>query len=364
MPKSLAVFAGAVAMVVSLTGCGMTQHIPGLAKPATASDAQASPGSSDASAAAYEPQIVQHPWQPGQFQKGIQLTLNSSAKTMAVDANRTLDYIVKLGANSVSLSFPISVDSQTPLKVYAADDTPSVKTVQSVVQAAKTRKLRVTLRPFIEQVDVRRDLDPINPDGFFRMYQQLLGPYLKMASDQGVDEFVLGDEMTSLQTSKSWYTVAAYAKYRFKGELSYDLNADWQTKPPGVDSFGVNFYPTTTLGDAASIDDLAKVFSHWISKQQLLLKTSLTLDEVDIHGVTGAFQKPYQDSKDGTFTNPAAQAKWFTAAWRAAKQADANGIYFAPLSTSQQFGSDLKVEDQPSDNFVGRSDQYIKALFG
>lgn len=362
--RSVALTGALLATAVSLTGCGVTSHVPDILKAAAASERQSPQPSQTISPSVTTPIVqVKHPWKAGQFQKGVQLTLNSPADTMAIDAGHALDYIVSLSANSVSLSFPISVDSQTPLKVYAADDTPSAKTVGRVVQEAKARNLRVTLRPYIEQFDYRSKLDPINPGSFFKMYRRLLSPYLTMANSQDVDEFVLGDEMTSLQTSKAWYTVAAYAKYRFKGELSYDLNAAWQHKPPAPGSFGVNFYPETSLRDGASIEHITKVLSAWITKQQRLLHTSLTLDEVSIAGISGALQKPYQVPDGNTFSQPATQAKWFAAAYRAAKQAGTHGIYFAPLSTTQQFGSALNVEKQPSNSFVGRSDQYIRALF-
>ena len=179
------------------------------------SSASARPGS--VSPPAKSPAITQvkHPWEEGDFQNGIQLYWRSDSEYTQVDATRILDYVVDLDANAIGISFPIYVDGATPTKLYAGDKTPSVKDLRLVIKEAKTRKLRVMMRPIIDEDNITAEIPtawrgtiggfaPFDSAVWFSSYRKLLDPYLRLSEQESVDEFVLGSELTDLQSSDRW----------------------------------------------------------------------------------------------------------------------------------------------------------------
>ncbi|CAN5190434.1 hypothetical protein BH09PAT3_BH09PAT3_3170 [soil metagenome] len=313
---------------------------------------------------------VKHPWHKGDFQNGIQILWNTQDKYVEYDADRILDYVVDLGANSLGLSFPIYVDGATPTMTRAGSDTPSVQALRYVVEQAKVRKLRVSLRPLIFTTKNgsgpwRGSIDPI--PGWFMSYRNFLAPYLDLATASGVDEFVLGTELTSQQKSREWPETIKFARQIYPGKLSYTLNTFLGKKPPFPD-LGINMYPKVMESDNASINTLTKKLTKWLNRQQAILKTDLTIQEVAIAGRSNSYLDPNNwadTTADKQFRAiPAMQSKWFAAAYVAAKNVGANGIYFWGLNSAQQFGEDLDRNEQPLGNFVGRpGERAIKALF-
>jgi hypothetical protein len=57
----------------------------------------------------------------------------------------------------------------------------------------------------------------------------------------------------------------------------------------------------------------------------------MVLSEVGIDAVTGANRRPFVHEWPATTLNPQVQARWFTAACKAAYAAHLGGIYFWPI---------------------------------
>jgi hypothetical protein len=308
---------------------------------------------------------VVDPWRKGDFQKGIQIYWSSDSEYTQVDATRILDYVVSLGANSVGISFPVYVDGASPTKTYAGEKTPSVKDLRLVIQEARARDLRVMLRPVIDEQNITGEItlawrgtigyyQPFSPSGWFASYRAFLAPYLRLAEQQGVDEFVLGSELTDLQSATEWQQVRAEARQLYKGELSYALNWTWQPKPAGFNNLGIDMYTPLPLGDDASVAQLASGLTTWLKHQQALIGQKLTVHEIGIQAQDTAYQHPWGWTTDDTRVNLTIQKRWFAAAYLACKRAGALGAYYWSVNSTQQLGKDLDVAAQPPGNFMGR----------
>jgi len=91
-------------------------------------------------------------------QLGVQVYWHTSgsAEDVRTAADRVLNYIVGLGANSVGLTFPIYTDGVHPTRVYTVSgSTPDPASLGIVITEAAARGLRITLRPLIDEANIK-----------------------------------------------------------------------------------------------------------------------------------------------------------------------------------------------------------------
>jgi hypothetical protein len=318
---------------------------------------------------------VKNPWSPGEFQNGVQLYWHLVGSDVDIQhaADRSLDYIVSLGANSVGITFPIYTDGAEPSRVYAEKgETPTPHQLAIVIQAAKQRKLRVMLRPIIDETNImstpgawRGTLHPINSDSWFASYESLLITYAIVATQEHVDEFVAGTELFSLQnqTDKWSGIVSALRKVSFTGAISYSVN--WDSKNADslpFDTLGLDAYPAITLNDDATPEELTQALTDWILTQPASVLKKLTIQEVGIPAISGMYHNPWLWGGNGP-QNLVIQANWFTAMYKAAKNANLMGIYYWMIDSNVD-PSLANVINDPSGSFIKRpAEKSIRTSF-
>lgn len=285
---------------------------------------------------------------------------DDTTSTVRNKARRILDYVVSLGGDAVSLSFPFATDSATGNRVHSLAETPSPERVATVVKAARRRNLTVTLRPLLDEENLstwRGDIHPSDPASWFRSYRDWLTPYLKLAQRTGVDRVVLAVELNSLEDSPQWKTVLDDARSRYDGTLTVSRNWDAFDDGPlpfAADETGLDAYFRTTLDDSASQQKVHEAWESFFGNVDRSVKYhQLVLSEVGISAQDGAYREPYRFSDADVPENTLVQRRWFTAACRFAKEHGVAGIYYWKLSFHAN-------PDDPSDTnsdrgtFLGR----------
>ncbi len=323
---------------------------------------------------------VAKPWHEGDFQKGIQLYWHHNSKPFDADvvaeqAATSLDYIVDLGANSVGITFPIYVDGATPTKTYAdLVETPSIEEMDLLLQAARERNLRITLRPLIDEANIaaekngawRGTLHPENTKKWFDSYGDLLIDYVPLLKKYQVDEYVLGVEMFSLQGEKNeWKSLRQkIADAGYQGDMSYAVNWDQSPAKVPFDTIGLDMYPAVDLPDSASQKQVAAALGQWLNRQPKDVRSRLTIQEVGIAALDRAFRHPwYWGAGNNDHLNLSVQKKWFGAACDAAKKSKTQGVYYWMLDKFEDPTSIDPSKQLPKD-FVGRpAEDAIRSCF-
>ena len=270
-----------------------------------------------------------------------------------------LDYVVGLGANSIAVTFPLYTDGATPSRVYADIETPSPTRVADVVARAHDRGLRVTVRPLIDEANIaetpgewRGSIEPIDVDAWFDSYAAAIRPYFGV----GANEFVLATELASLQDeSDRWSVLETEARSAFPGVISFTFNWDGfdSTHLPPLASYGIDLYPSSDLGDDATVEQLTAGMLYALGQPPESVRRSLVIQEVGIPALSGVYQRPYHWGTDGGPIIEEIQAKWFTAACLAAEQSGVQGLYFWMLDSNVD-PLQANPADQPPKSFVGR----------
>lgn len=338
-----------------------------------------SPGTSSP-AAVPSPTVatVRQVWRPGLVQAGVavywQNNPDDSDDIVRAKAAKIFDYIVKMGANSLSLSFPFVMDSPYASTVRSDDPmTPAPQRLAIVLAEANARKLRVTVRPMLHEVNLTKDdpdmwrgsIRPRDRSTWFASYRDLLVPYARVCAEAKVATLVVGTELNSMEADRRWRVVVDGVRAVYRGELGYSANHDKLVGPapaPGLIK-SVDAYPALKdLGDNASVDDLIAGWQRWLNRRSRGKLPQLVLAEVAISARTGAYAAPWSPHPRGRI-NPKIQQRWFDTACEMVRRRDLAGIYFWMINMDSDPATAAPPDDAPMD-FVGRpAERNVTACF-
>ena len=258
-------------------------------------------------------------------------------------AHSMFTYMKSLGANAVSLNFNFYSASSTDNTITSGPGTPSPARLGLIVNEAKKSGLRVELRPLMEETSLkpgwRGSIAPTDPAAWFASYTTFLTPYLQMAKTQGVADFVIGAELTSMvQYQTYWTPLINFAKSTSKCFVMFDANWEPVAGPKGA-GFGLDFYRPVWLGwtGKPTVTNLAKQMHLGLTTIGGLVKAlppvplkDLTLGEVGISAVDQAWLFPGRVVSGSPIVR-SVQANWFTAACQTFKKDHLRGIYYWAL---------------------------------
>jgi hypothetical protein len=307
---------------------------------------EAPPGGGPAESASAEPRVVQvrQPWQPGMRQYGIAVYWENNAddtdQIVRAKAQKVLDHVVELGANSVSVSFSFVMDSAYANAVRMDHPiTPSPARLEIVLDEANKRGLRTAVRPMLNERNLTKDdpdmwrgaIRPASRTKWFASYRDMLVAYAKVAEASKVATFVVGTELNSMESSTAgWRTVATGVKAVYNGEIDYSANYDRlrdSGPAPGI-TLSVDAYPPLRVGDGASVSRLIDGWNEWLDDNRGGdTLADLVLAEVAIGARAGAYEEPWSPHAKGAI-KPEIQQRWFDAACQVMRERDLGGIYF------------------------------------
>lgn len=307
------------------------------------------------------------PWRAGEPELGVQVYWVDDPAAGPGDvrraARRVLDLVVGLEANAVAFSFPFYVDAIDADAVVTDATTPTPDRVALVVEEARRSGLRVTLRPLLDEFALReRDpqdwrgrLDPADRAAWFASYTAFLRPYLELAQREQVATFSVGVEFSLLQDDPGWAGVVAAAREVYDGEISYSANWDaYAGAVAGVpaDVVGIDAYPQLDVAPGSDEDELAAAWVDWLDETRAPRPATL-LTEVGAAAEAATVDNPAVPERPGEPLDVGAQATWFAAACRAARELDMGGLYWWRVPFESDPATADPVADR-HDSFLGR----------
>jgi hypothetical protein len=302
------------------------------------------PGSASTGPSAAPVVKVRNPWQPGMRQHGIAIywenNPNDADQIVRAKAQKVLDHVVSLGANAISISFSFTMDSAYADAVRADHPiTPSPARLGLVLDEANKRGLRTAVRPMLNERNLTDDdpnmwrgsIRPASRTKWFASYRDMLVTYAKVAEAKKAATFVVGTELSSLETTTSgWRTVATGLKPVYTGELEYSANHDRlrdDGPAPGI-TLSVDAYPPIKVSDTAPVSKLVAGWNDWLDdNRDSGPQTDLVLAEVAIGARSGAYKEPWNPASKGSI-KPEIQERWFDAACQVMRDRDLAGVYF------------------------------------
>jgi hypothetical protein len=372
MSRRLRVLAVLIAgTLVMLAGCSSPSVIPAESPDAGTQPADPEPEATPTAEAEPEPEpppavAPERRWEAGQPHAGIQVYTHTAEGGRPADEYSTevLDYVVELGANGVGLTFPLYTDGVRATSVSSGQETPPPQVLATIVAAAHERGLRVMLRPVIDEENLaetpgewRGTLRPPDLDAWFASYEDALMPFLEMAAESEVEEFVLAAELTSLQRHEErWAALADAAREVFPATLSYTFNWDGtDTELLPEDSLGIDLYYVVDAADDASPEEISAGLVAAMNRLPESMRERMVAQEVGIPGQAGMYRNPwYWGSDDPERYVPEIQSTWFAGACQAVQESGLQGVYFWMLDSSED-PSTVDPDESRTASFVGRA---------
>ena len=315
--------AGGLAILVA--GCTAAAHLRALQPPAVPRSPLLRVPSSSPARAVGRPVM----------QRGIDIDLYTyRGQDAAAAARADVAYIKSLHANAVSVSFPFFMHGPRSRGVYASPATPSPAQLAVVAAVAERAGLYVSIRPLLDETNLGRSRvvwRPRDMGAWFASYRRFLLPYAAMAQREHIPEIFIGAEFSQFGSSPRWNTLDRAVRRVFHGTLAYADNGIRIIRAH-VGGAGalvtVDAYPRMPwIPPTATAAHLARPWGIY----DRLLPPGTVLTEVGIDAVAGAYGTPYKHHWPGARIDPVIQARWFTAACRAAIASKLGGIYFWPL---------------------------------
>ncbi|GGL74771.1 hypothetical protein GCM10010129_18160 [Streptomyces fumigatiscleroticus] len=337
-----------------------------------------SPPSSSSSSATADADQVAKPWKAGMAQWGVQIYWEEEKQKRSDDfiekqAEKQAKYLIGLGANSVSLSFPFFTGGTTSNEISAGDKTPSPERLQRVLGVFKDAGFRTTLRPIMDETALnppdgwRGNIEPASRSAWFASYEAFLTPYLKVAEAEKTNTFVIGTELNSMEGDPGWDALVDSAEQTFSGEVSYDAN--WDNYVSGrinmpVSHLGVDAYFPVKVADTAPVETLVEGWNDWLDKKATGPLPNILVAESGIGAMNGAYHAPGDFYTRGAL-NPQVQANWYTAVCQVVQERKMQGVYWWSI----WFDDDphTKPDDKTASrlDFAGRplTEKAIKSCF-
>ena len=267
--------------------------------------------------------------------------------SIASEAPGYVNYAKGLGANWLSITFPLFEASRTTSKVVRRSPTPSPADMSILIQDAHAAGLAVEIRPLLDSSNLghsRVHWTPPDLASWFASYQRVLMPYARMAQRYHVSVFTVGVEFDYFASSSLWNGLDAAIRKVYKGRLAFANNWD---QLPGGNSYGgsgvrqdVDAYPSFQVPDSATIAALTRRWETWDSQ----LRRGTVLGEVGIPAQLGMYRHPYWWKSREPLAR-FVQVRWFAAACNAVVADHLGGIFFWSLP----FGSSLTVPSNLAD---------------
>jgi hypothetical protein len=270
---------------------------------------------------------------------------NYTAAQVEADGERTLAYIKNvLKADAVGIVWNFYATSLYSDAVEATGATLSASNVSILTKIATQDHLLVEYRPLIILPSTSNHweglINPYPPADWFNNYYSAELPYLRLAQQLGVSEFVTASEMEELNDSPLWPSLFARISQVYHGVISYSSwDGNYFGSAPGT-SFqvarpsllpakylGMDMYWHMNLPAAATTAEVTAAWEALFGKVPPSVLHRTAIDETGIQARDGAYSNPQALNAPG-IPSDQVQVNWFTAACATVNRYHMRGVFF------------------------------------
>jgi hypothetical protein len=234
-------------------------------------------------------------------QQGFNLLQVPAATFDHPAAAESMRRMVETGANAVIL-VPFLQQGRAGSAEIGFSDAVTDRQLHEAIENARRLGLRIILKPQVLvddgwAGDIKFGSDA-DEERWFKRYRELIGYYARLAERERVDTFVIGTELSGIETSTRWRDVIASVRAVFHGMLTYAAHGVEGVKRfPAwreLDVVGVNLYPK--LGDSADKSSIRARMDQTVKELEKLTREILRpvwVLEVGIPSAQGALESPW-----------------------------------------------------------------------
>lgn len=202
-------------------------------------------------------------------QHGISYARYNAGEYQRADSDQTVEELANTGAEWINIVVTQYQYDLNTTDIYPTGNTPTDEDLIHVINEAQSVGLKVMLKPHIDiqsnprewRGRIGRDFSEQQWSDWFASYRNFMGHYADLATEQGVDQLILGTELVStVQREGQWREVIAHVRGRFSGPLTYSANHSGEETSinwwDALDYIGVSGYYDLTDKTNPSISEL------------------------------------------------------------------------------------------------------------
>lgn len=226
-------------------------------------------------------------------QQGILVEPQYSTDFSSANFKQSMNNAASDGVNMVTLVIPLRQDNIYSNYIYNANNTPTDQSLIDGINYIHSRGMQVALSIHDDSNDGqwRANINPSNRSIWFTSYGTMLTHYADVAQGNGVEEYVIGTEMSSVTipninsaNTQGWIVMITGVRSHYSGKVAYDAQhsgylSDDQSLAfwPYVDIIGISAY--YSMGNSGST--VADMKNSW-SK----------VDANELSGLARTYNKP------------------------------------------------------------------------
>lgn len=244
------------------------------------------------------------------FQAGVAVLTYGNDSRFDTKVQRTLNRLVTIGANSVSLGFPIFQENWTSSELWVDEDiTLSENNIRTFIRKAHERELTVMIRPLLDEKTLYQDgqwrgsIQPKDIDAWFESYSNILLEYARICEEEKVDILNIGAELSSLEPeTEKWLNLIKEVRSIFSGQLTYSANwhnvfdEDVQFWSE-LDFISIDAFFPLNVSEEATKEELFFAWQPWIEKTKELkgqYNIPIVFTEVGTVSQAGSYREPWR----------------------------------------------------------------------
>jgi hypothetical protein len=266
--------------------------------------------------------------------------------TVRREGARDLTYMHRtLGAQSAGIVWNLYSPGNASATVSRTSITLSPAGVATLTKLAEAKGMSVEYRPLIRVGPSQTWEGFISPPAeaaWFASFYQAELPYLRLAQQLHVREFVVGTELHELNSSPFWRAFLDKVRKVYHGIVSVSSfqGQYYRGQLLPLTDYGMDPYPDIKLPDNATVGQLTAAWEALFARVPAGVREQTMMEEVGFISEDGAYQWPQLWSRRGP-VNWRMQARWFTAACRTVAQWHMRGIYFYEMPLEENPASPM-----------------------
>ncbi len=240
-------------------------------------------------------------------QKGISYVAWRSDAYLRPESDQSLAHLRETSADWIALIVTQYQENITSTEIQATGATPSDASLIHAIETAHRLGLKVMLKPHVDlSSDPQHWRGQINPglsilrwNTWFASYNQFILHYARLASDQGVEQFCVGTELSKTQRwAGRWRQIIAEVREVYTGPLVYAANhgdENGLTWWDAVDMIGVDAYYPLSRDRHPTVDQLKSAWKPHIRSLALLAAREnkpVLFTEIGYRSIAGTASAP------------------------------------------------------------------------
>ncbi len=266
------------------------------------------------------------------WQQGVSIYPRTTTDLASPAGKASIDQLAASGANYATFIIPYYQSTIYSHDIQRGYDTPSDTTLRAAIAYAKSKGLRVMLKPHLEPKtgQWRAHIKPTDRSAWYKAYGDMLVHYGKLAQASGAWRFCLGAELVNMTSSRvnpdntvRWQAMIQRVRAIYSGRLTYSAQR------PGtmgeletirfwgqLNYIGISgYFPLNVDGDP-TVTKLKARWAYWeryhIRPVQQRYGKNVIFTEIGYRSVVGSHNDPWNYNRTGAVSE-ADQARAYKA---------------------------------------------------